>query len=153
MLVSALILAMTHCASKNAGLNSAQAEISISSNDEGFLNEDTLAVMGSGVSSGSARTPLQKRATAKESARMDAQQKVVELCRGISPLFCGVVDNWQLASSAVGKELVQHMKRGKIKKLQCKDEGDQIGCKVLMVIEQKGIKRDCELAMSELARQ
>ena len=44
------------------------------------------------------------------------------------------------------------MKGAKVKKANCKPEGDIVGCKVLMEIQKKGIKKDCELAMAELAK-
>ena len=127
---------------------------SVDSMEDGFIGEDKLIVKGDGSSPAQAAglTNLQKEATAKEAARMDAQRKVIEVCRGANVQAAATVDNFALAGSAVGKDLAGRMKGAKVKKSTCGKDGDRMSCKVLMEVEKKGLKKDCELAMGDLAK-
>jgi hypothetical protein len=143
----------TYCGGGTKGLQDiSQGEGSVDSLEEGFIGEDKLIVKGDGVSPKGNYTSLQKEAMAKEAARIDGQRKVIEICRGANIQAAATVDSFALAGSAVGKDLAGRMKGAKVKKANCKPEGDQVGCKVLMEIQKKGIKKECELAMAELAK-
>ncbi|MCS6971848.1 MAG: hypothetical protein NZL89_02395 [Leptospiraceae bacterium] len=149
----ALVLLTAFCGGSKQGLqNISQGEGSTDSEEEGFVGEDKLLVKGDGVSPAGLTTQLQKEAAAKEAARMDAQRKVIEICRGANIQAAATVDNFALAGSAVGKDLVGRLKGAKVKKANCKPDGDRVGCKVLMEIYKKGIKKECEMAMAELAK-
>lgn len=142
-----------YCGGGAKGLQDiSQGEGSVDSLEEGFIGEDKLIVKGDGVSPKGLTSTLQKEAAAKEAARIDAQRKVIEICRGANVQAAATVDNFALAGSAVGKDLQGRMKGAKVKKANCKPEGDIVGCKVLMEVEKKGIKKECELAMAELAK-
>lgn len=142
-----------YCGGGTKGITDiSQGEGSVDALEEGFQGEDKLIVKGDGVSADGAKTNLQKEATAKEAARIDGQRKVIEICRGANVQAAATVDNFKLAGSAVGKDLQGRLKGAKVKKSNCKPDGDTIGCKVLMEVEKKGIKKECELAMAELAK-
>lgn len=141
-----------HCATTKNTNATSQVPETISFAEVGFIGEDILAVTGDGMSKEGLKTPEQKMATAKEAARMDARTKMIEICRGTGGLGCGTVDNFALAGSAIGKDLAGQIKKAKIKRSECKPDGDQIGCKVLMIIEKPGIKKECEQTMLELAK-
>lgn len=142
----------TYCGNTKGLTDISQGEGSVDSLEEGFQGDDKLIVKGDGVSPIGMKTNLQKEAAAKEAARIDGQRKVIEICRGANIQAAATVDNFALAGSAVGKDLAGRMKGAKVKKANCKPDGEQVGCKVLMEIEKKGIKKDCELAMSELQK-
>jgi hypothetical protein len=143
----------TYCGGGTKGLQDiSQGEGSVDSLEEGFIGDDKLIVKGDGVSPKGNYTSLQKEAMAKEAARIDGQRKVIEICRGANIQAAATVDSFALAGSAVGKDLAGRMKGAKVKKANCKPEGDQVNCKVLMEIYKKGIKKECELAMAELAK-
>jgi len=147
------VAAFTYCGGGTKGLNDiSQGEGSVDSLEEGFIGEDKLIVKGDGISPKGLTSSLQKEAAAKEAARIDGQRKVIEICRGANIQAAATVDNFALAGSAVGKDLAGRMKGAKVKKANCKPENDIVGCKVLMEIEKKGIKKDCELAMAELSK-
>ena len=153
MVAFVMAIFATSCASTDKKLTDIdQGEGSVSALEEGFVGEDKLVVKGDGVSPKGMTTSLQKEAAAKEAARIDGQRKVIEICRGANIQAAATVDNFALAGSAVGKDLAGRMKGAKVKKSNCKPDGDVVGCKVLMEIEKKGIKKDCELAMSELQK-
>jgi hypothetical protein len=143
----------TYCGGGTKGVTDiSQGEGSVDSLEEGFVGEDKLIVKGDGVSGPNLKTALQKEAAAKLAARIDGQTKVLDICRGANIQAAATVDNFQLAGSAVGKDLQGRMKGAKVKKANCKPDGEQVTCKVLMEIEKKGIKKDCELAMSDLQK-
>jgi hypothetical protein len=142
----------TYCGSTKGMQDISQGEGSVDSLEEGFIGDDKLVVKGDGISPTGLKSSLQREAAAKEAARIDGQRKVIEICRGANIQAAATVDNFALAGSAVGKDLAGRMKGAKVKKANCKPEGDIVGCKVLMEIEKKGIKKDCELAMAELSK-
>ena len=143
----------TYCGGGTKGLQDiSQGEGSVDSLEEGFIGEDKMILKGDGVSPEGMKTALQKEAAAKEAARTDGQRKVIEICRGANIQAATTVDNFALAGTAIGKELMGRVKGAKVTKANCKPDGDRVGCKVLMEIQKKGVKKDCELAMAELAK-
>ncbi len=149
----ALAFLATYCGGSTKGMQDiSQGEGSVDEMEGGFVGEDKLIVKGVGVSKEGLRTQLQKEGTAKEAARMDAMSKVIEICRGANMQAAATVENNQLAGSAIGKDLKGRIKGAKVKKSNCNPDGELMGCKVIMEIEKKGIKKDCELAMGELAQ-
>jgi len=146
-----IVFAMTNCTSSKPVIdNRSDGAENISLDEQGFRDDNTLAVIGSGVSKEGLKKPLQIEATAKESARMDAMSKVAEMCRGPMPAGCGVWEQSHFGSSAVAKDLAGRIKGTKPRKIKCVPEGERISCRVLLIIEKKGIKKDCELARSEM---
>ncbi len=141
----------TYCNSTKGLQDISQGEGSVDSLEEGFIGEDTLIVKGDGISPTGLKSSLQKEAAAKEAARIDGQRKVIEICRGANIKAAATVSNFELQGSAVGKDLAGRMKGAKVKKANCKPENDIVGCKVIMEIKKKGIKKECELAMEELS--
>jgi len=143
----------TYCGSGTKGMNDiSQGEGSVDEIEGGFVGDDKLVVKGVGVSKKGVTTNLQKEGTAKEAARMDAMSKVIEVCKGANIQAAATVENNELAGSAIGKDLQGRLKGAQIKKSNCKPDGDRIGCKVIMEIVKKGIKKECDLAVSELAK-
>jgi len=142
-----------NCGGGDKGLtNISQGEGSVTELEEGFMGEDKLIVKGDGVSKEGVKTRLQKEATAKLAARMDAESKVLSICRGANVQMAATVTDAQLAGTAIGKDLAGRLKGAKVKKSNCLPDGELIGCKVIMEIEKKGIKKDCELAMGDIAK-
>ena len=142
----------TYCGGTKGLQDVSQGEGSVDSLEEGFIGDDKLIVKGDGISPAGLKSSLQKEAAAKEAARIDGQRKVIEICRGANMQAAATVENNQLAGSAIGKDLAGRIKGAKVKKSNCKPDGELMGCKVIMEIEKKGIKKDCELAMGELAK-
>ena len=136
----AIAFLATYCGGAKAIDNISQGEGSVDEMEGGFVGEDKLIVKGVGVSKEGVKTQLQKEGTAKEAARMDAMSKVIEVCRGANIQAAATVENNQLAGSAIGKDLAGRIKGAKVKKSNCKPDGELMGCKVIMEIEKKGIK-------------
>lgn len=146
-----IVLAIINCTfSKPVLGNRNDGADNISLDDQGFRDDNTLAVIGNGVSKEGLKKPLQIEATAKESARIDAMSKVAEMCRGPMPAGCGVWEQSQFTNSAVAKDIAGRFKGTKPSKIRCVPEGEMMSCRALFIIEKKGIKKDCELARSEV---
>ncbi|HRP69873.1 MAG TPA: hypothetical protein PLY93_10115 [Turneriella sp.] len=143
---------VSYCGGTKGMQDISQGEGSIDEIEGGFIGDDKLIVKGAGVSKKGVKTSLQKEATAKEAARMDAMSKVIEICRGANMQAAATVENAELANSVIGKDLAGRIKGAQVKKSNCKPDGEYVGCKVIMEITKKGIKKDCELAMADLAK-
>ncbi|HNA80437.1 MAG TPA: hypothetical protein PKY99_13325, partial [Turneriella sp.] len=135
----AIAFLATYCGGSTKGMQDiSQGEGSVDELEGGFVGDDKLIVKGAGVSKEGLKTALQKEATAKEAARMDAMAKVIEICRGANIQAAATVSNNQLEGSAIGKDLKGKIKGAKPKKSNCKPDGELVGCKIIMEIEKKG---------------
>lgn len=116
------------------------------------LDESTIYVKGVGTSGERGKTPLQKMAIARESARIEAQQIILEHCmpRGLYgiPGCCSVVVNTLAPNPYTNRS--EFVKRGKILKSECNEDSSagQFGCIVVVKYTKTGLRKDCELARS-----
>lgn len=122
--------------------------------EEGFVGEDKMIIRGVGVSSPNTKGAIKKEANAKRAALDVASARVIEICLGANVKAASSVDSNEFAGSAVAKDLQGRIKTGTVKKSSCgpdKEQPDVTGCEIIMEIQKKGIKRECELAVEKLA--
>jgi hypothetical protein len=141
------------CVSMKQAPAVAMDENVITAEDEGYIGEDIISTIGNGRSPESRNySPVHKEAIAREAARLDAQRNVIEICRNLTLLTDQTVDSSAFASTSVCRELSSLTKKAKVKKSRCRPDGEAVECKVVIRIERKGIKKDCDRAIAELAK-
>lgn len=112
--------------------------------EEGFVDSDTLIIAGRGQTNQNLpnRTRLQREATAFQSARQDAESRLVEIC--VTPrAACGQIDAESLLKA---KELRRAFRSAKEIHRKCDvNETEQAitNCTIFMRLQLKGLKILC----------
>ena len=109
--------------------------------EEGFIDDHTIIVRGEGVSAPQYRGKrLVQEFSAAEAALSDAQQKVVDICRGAMISGCGYVP-------PVAAELRVALRKDlRVLRKDCKLEsatGDVFGCRIFYKLKLNGLRDLC----------
>ncbi|MCL1911901.1 MAG: hypothetical protein FWG13_06825 [Leptospirales bacterium] len=110
---------------------------------EGWIDDDTYRTAAIGVPKKGLTSQLQRKATAKEAAKMAAQFAILEKFKGAKVEGAAGMQDFELTGIAVAKEVEGIVKGGSVVSEKYNDDDE---CEIIYEVRAKGLKKKVQSA-------
>ena len=139
ILFAGSVIAITACSSSGKLGGMVEGE---SYNTEGWIDDNTIRVVGAGIPMKDSTNPVQRKKTAIKAAQLDATYTIIEKFCGSKVEGAAGMKNYELTGIAVSQELKATLKTGTVKKVTCDEDQN---CEVIYEVTSPGLKKKMKL--------